>query len=54
MFDNLSWGREGLDKISQHLLLNFTNVILINDIDNDDNNYFRNRYDWYDFKSKKI
>lgn len=54
MFDNLSWGREGLDKIIKHLLLNFTNVILINDIDrNDDNNYFRNRYDWYDFKSKK-
>ena len=33
MFDNLNWGREGVDKIIKHLLLNFTNVILINDID---------------------
>jgi len=54
MFNKLNWGREGLEKIINQLLLNFSNVILINDIDRlDDNNYFKKKYDWYDFKSKK-
>ena len=54
MFDKLNWGREGLEKIIDQLLLNYSNVILINDIDRiSDNDYFKNKYDWYDFKSKK-
>ena len=54
MFNELSWGREGLEKILDQLLLNYSNVILINDIDRiNDNDYFKKKYDWDDFKSKK-
>ena len=54
MFDKLNWGREGLEKIIDQLLLNYSNVVLINDIDRiNDNNYFKKKYDWYDFRSKK-
>ena len=53
MFDKLNGGREGLEKIIDQLLLNYSNVVLINDIDRiNDNDYLKKKYDWYDFRSK--
>ena len=55
MFDKLNWGREGLEKIIDQLLLNYSNVVLINDIDRiNDNNYFKKNMIGMILDQKKI
>jgi len=51
MFEDLKWGRNGLNKIINEILKYYPNVVLINDIEpSDDNFFFKNEYNWYDFK----
>ncbi len=53
VFEKLSWGKSGLMKIINHLKRYYSNIILINDIEGgNDNIFFKEKYDWFDFKSK--
>ena len=53
VFENLSWGKNGLLKIIDNLNNYYSKIILINDIEGgSDNIFFKEKYDWYDFKSK--
>ena len=54
MFEDLEWGRDGLNKIINEILKYYQNVVLINDIEpSNDNIFFKKEYNWYDFKKEK-
>ena len=53
VFENLSWGKNGLTKIINNLNNYYSKIILINDIEGGpDNIFFKEKYDWYDLKVK--
>ena len=54
MFEDLEWGRDGLNKIINEILKYYQNVVLINDIEpSNDYIFFKKEYNWYDFKKEK-
>ena len=54
IFEDLGWGRDGLNKIINEILKYYQNVVLINDIEpSNDNIFFKKEYNWYDFKKEK-
>ena len=52
IFEELEWGRDGLDIIINEILKYYPNVVLINDIEpSNDNIVFKKKYNWYNFKN---
>ena len=53
VFENLSWGKNGLTKIINNLNNYYSKIILINDIEGGpDNIFIKEKYECYDFKIK--
>ncbi len=53
VFEKLSWGRVGLLQIITYLNKYYSKIVLINDIEGgSDNKFFKEKYDWFDFKTK--